>query len=80
MLYVVGYSAYLLFDSRATHSFIMLYVTKHVGLVATPLEKLLEVSSALEKKTFVDSVMRGCVILIGDYELPTDLVVLDLRE
>lgn len=57
-LSVAGYSTYFLFDSGATHSFITLYFTRHMGLVAYPLKELLEVSSSLGNKIIIDFVVR----------------------
>lgn len=34
----------------------------------------------MEKKTTIDSIVRGFVILIGEHQLPTDLAVLNLGE
>ena len=79
-LSIFGSSAYVLFDTSASHSFITPYFFGISRLVLLPLDKLLEVPSPLGSKIVTELGVKGCVISIDGRELIADLIVLDVGE
>ena len=72
--------ARILFDSSASHSFIVASCVRELGLEVETLEKPLYVSSPLETRVSVDLICRGCELEISGILLTVDLRVMDMSE
>ena len=80
MLSISGSSAYVLFDTGASHSFITPCFVERSGLELLQLDKLLEVSSPLGSKLLTNSGIQGCVIAFDGHEIIANLILLDVGE
>ena len=65
--------ARVLFDSGASHSFIVALCVKELGLEVETLEKPLHVSSPLGTRVRVDKICRDCELEISGILLMVDL-------
>ena len=72
--------ARVLFDSSASHSFIVASCVRELGLEVETLEKPLYVSSPLGTRVNVDLICRGCELEISGILLIVDLRVMDMLE
>ena len=72
--------ARVLFDSGASHSFIIALCVKELGLEVEALEKSLHVSSSLGTRVRVDKICRDCDLEISRILLMVDLRVMDMSE
>ena len=72
--------ARILFDSSASHSFIVTSCVKELGLEVETLEKSLHVSSPLGTRVSVDLICRDCELEISIILLTVDLRVMDMSE
>ena len=72
--------ARVLFDSGASHSFIVASCVQELGLEVETLEKPLYVSSTLGTRVTVDLICRGCELEVSGILLTMDLRVMDLSE
>ena len=72
--------ARVLFDSDASHSFIVSLCVKELGLEVETLEKSLHVSSSLGTKVRVDQICQDCELEISGILLTVDLQVMDMSE
>ena len=72
--------ARVLFDSGASHSFIVASVVIELGLEVEALEKPLYVSSPLGIKARIGMICRGCELEISGILLTVDLRVMDMSE
>ena len=72
--------ARVLFDSGASHSFIVAPYVRELGLEVETLEKPLYVSSPLGTRVSVDLLFRGCELEISGILLIVDLRVMDMSE
>ena len=72
--------ARVLFDSRASHSFITVLCVKYFGLEVETLEKSLHVSSPLGTRVKVDKICRDCELEISVILLTVDLQIMDMSE
>ena len=72
--------ARILFDSSASHSFIIVSCVKELGLKVETLEKSLYVSSPLGTRVSVDMICRGYELEISRILLTVDLRVMDMSE
>ena len=72
--------ARILFDSSASHSFIVASVVRELGLEVETLEKPLYVSTPLRTRVSVDLICRGCELEIYGILLTMDLRVMDMLE
>ena len=70
----------MLFDSGASHSFVVASCVKDLGLEIETLEKSLHVSSPLGIRVNVDEICRGCELEILGILLIVDLRVMDMLE
>ena len=70
----------ILFDSGASHSFIVASVVRELGLEVETLEKPLYVSSPLGTRVSVDMICRGYELEISVILLTMDLRVMDMSE
>ena len=72
--------ARVLFDSGASHSFIVALCVKELDLEVKTLEKPLHVSSPLGTRVRVDKICRDCELEISGILLMVDLRVMDMSE
>ena len=72
--------ARILFDSGASHSFIVASCVIELGLEVEDLENSLYVSSLLGTRVSVDLICRGCELEISMILLTMDLRVMDMLE
>ena len=70
--------ARILFDSSASHSFIVASCVRDLGLEVETLEKPLYVSSPLGTMVSVDLICQGCELEIFRILLTVDLRVMDM--
>ena len=70
----------ILFDSGASHSFIIALCVEELGLEVETLEKPLYVSSPLGTKVSVQRICRNCELEISGILLTVDLRVMDKTE
>ena len=72
--------ARILFDSGATHSFIIASCVRELGLEVEILEKQLYESSPLGTRVSVDLICRGCELDISEILLTVDLRIVDMSD
>ena len=72
--------ARVLFDSGASHSFIIILCMKELGLEVETLEKSLHVSSLLGTRVRVDQICWDCELEISRILLTVDLRVMDMSK
>ena len=72
--------ARVLFDSGASHSFIVASCVRELGLEVETLEEPLYVSSPLGARVSVDLICRGCELKISRILLTVDLRVMDMSK
>ena len=70
----------MLFDSYASHSFIVASCVKYLGLEVETLEEPLHVSSPLGTKVIIDQICQDCELKILGILLTMDLRVMDMSE
>ena len=70
----------MLFDSGASHSFIVASVVIELGLEVEALEEPLYVSSPLGIRAMIGMICRGCELEISTILLIVDLRVMDMSE
>ena len=70
----------MLFDSSASHSFIVVSVVIELGLEVEALEEPLYVSSPLGIRASIGMICRGCKLEISGILLTMDLRVMDMSE
>ena len=69
-----------MFDSSASHSFVVASCVKELGLEVKTLENPLHVSSPLGTRVSVDLICRDCELEISRILLTVDLKVMDMSE
>ena len=69
-----------MFDSGASHSFIVVSCVKDLGLNFETLEESLHVSSPLGPRLSVDQICQDCELEISRILLNVDLKVMDMSE
>ena len=72
--------ARVLFDSSASHSFIVSSCVRVLGLEVETLDEPLHVSSPLGAKERIDRICRGCELEISRILLTVDLRVMDMSK
>ena len=70
----------MLFDSGASHSFIVASVVRELDLEVETLEEPMYVSSPLWTKASIYLICRGCELEISGILLIVDLRVMDMSE
>ena len=70
--------ARVLFDSGASHSFIVASCVRLLGLEVETLDNPLHVSSPLGTKARIDRICKGCELEISGILLTVDLWVMDM--
>jgi hypothetical protein len=76
---IFGFEASILFDSRATHSFISNMFVKLTKLIVQTLEPSLVVNTPVGKIVVCKLVVCGCPISICGRVLPANLVALPMN-
>ena len=71
--------ARVLFDPGATHSFASPFFASRLGKKLEYLDPSLSVSTPVGS-VIVDRVIRSCLVLVGEFEYPIDLILLNLLE
>ena len=71
--------ARILFDPRATHSFIRTTYALDLGLNFEKLEQALSVDLPTGEQLGTNRVCKGCVLHIGEHELIVDLISIELK-
>ena len=72
--------AKVLFDSSASHSFIVVSCVKDLGLEVESLEETIHVNSPLRTRVSVDQICRDCELEISGILLTMDLKVMDMAK
>ena len=72
--------ARVLFDSSASHSFVVASCVKDLGLEVETLEEPLHMNSPLGTKVSVDKICQDCELEISRILLTVDLRVMDMSE
>ena len=70
----------VLFDSGASHSFVVTSCVKDLGLEVETLENSLYVNSSLGTRVSIDLICRDCELEISRILLTVDLRVMDMSE
>ena len=70
----------VLFDSGASHSFIVASCVNKLGLKVETLEEPLHVNSPLGTRMRIDHICRDCELVISGIILTVDLRVMDMSE
>ena len=71
--------ARILFDSSASHSFIVASCVRELGLEVETLEEPMYVNSPLGTRVSVDMICRGCELEISGILLTLDLRVMHIE-
>ncbi|KAL0551817.1 hypothetical protein IC582_010906 [Cucumis melo] len=72
--------AFVLFDSRSSHSFISSVFVQHVGLEVEPLGRVLFVSTPSREVLLSKEKIKACRVEIANHVLDVTLLVLDMRD
>ena len=80
MLLLFHHWARMLFDSSASHSFIVVSYVRVLSLEVDTLDEPLHVSSPLGTKARIDRICRGCELEISRILLMVDLRVMNMSE
>ena len=72
--------ARILFDSGASHSFIVASCVRELGLEVETLEESMHVGSPLGTRVSVDLICQGCELEISGILHTIDLRVMDMME
>jgi hypothetical protein len=76
---ILGFQAWVLFDSRATHSFMSSMYAKLSRVVEAPLEVGLSVVNPIGKSVVCTRMVRSCPINIGGKVFLANLVVIPVQ-
>ncbi|GAV60209.1 RVP_2 domain-containing protein, partial [Cephalotus follicularis] len=79
-LYIYGYSARVLMDSGASHSFISAHFASYLDVTPDCMSYILDVSTPTRSSMYTDSVYRGCEMSMAGIPLYADLIVLPIRD
>ncbi|KAA0053209.1 ty3-gypsy retrotransposon protein [Cucumis melo var. makuwa] len=77
---ILGHYAFVLFDSRSSHSFISSVFVQHVSLEVEPLSGVLSVSTPSGKVLLSKEKIKACQIEIANQMLDVTLLVLDMQD
>ncbi|KAA0055570.1 gag protease polyprotein [Cucumis melo var. makuwa] len=80
MLPILGHFAFILFDSRSSHSFISLAFVQHVCLEVEPLSSILFVSTSSGEVMLSKDKVKACQVEIVNHVLYVTLMVLDMQD
>ncbi|GAV90020.1 zf-CCHC domain-containing protein/RVP_2 domain-containing protein [Cephalotus follicularis] len=79
-LYIYGYSARVLLDSGASHSFISAHFASCLDVTPDCLSYTLDVCTLTRTSMYTDLVYRNCEMSMADIPLYADLIVLSIRD
>ncbi|GAV78116.1 zf-CCHC domain-containing protein/RVP_2 domain-containing protein [Cephalotus follicularis] len=79
-LYIYGYSARVLMDSGASHSFISAHFASCLDVTPDCMSFILDVSTPTGTSMYTDSVYRSCEMYMGGIPLYANLIVLPIRD
>ncbi|TYK04826.1 pol protein [Cucumis melo var. makuwa] len=79
-LQILGHYAFVLFDSRSSHSFISSVFVQHVALEVEPLSSILSVSTPSGEVLLFKEKIKACRVEIANRVLDVTLLVLDMRD
>ncbi|GAV89509.1 RVP_2 domain-containing protein [Cephalotus follicularis] len=79
-LYIYGYSARVLMDSGASHSFMSARFASRLDVTPDCMSYILDVSTPTGTSMYTDSVYRSCEISMAGIPLYVDLIVLPIRD
>ncbi|KAA0043063.1 ty3-gypsy retrotransposon protein [Cucumis melo var. makuwa] len=77
---ILGHYAFVLFDSRSSHSFISSVFVQHVGLEVEPLGSVLSVSTPSGEVLLSKEQIKACRVEIANRMLDVTLLVLDMQD
>ncbi|TYK23874.1 ty3-gypsy retrotransposon protein [Cucumis melo var. makuwa] len=77
---ILWHYAFVLFDSRSSHSFISSVFVQHVGLEVEPLGRVLFVSTPSREVLLSKEKIKACRVEIANHVLDVTLLVLDMRD
>ncbi|TYK28169.1 gag protease polyprotein [Cucumis melo var. makuwa] len=77
---ILGHYAFVLFDSRSSHSFISSVFVQYVGLEVEPLGSVLAVSTPSGEVLLSKEKIKACRVEIAKHELDVTLLVLDMQD
>jgi hypothetical protein len=78
-IHILGFEASILFDSRATHSFVSIMFVRLSKLVVLTLETSLAIATPVGKSILRQRAVCGCHVSICGRVLPANLVVLPMN-
>ncbi|GAV75548.1 RVP_2 domain-containing protein [Cephalotus follicularis] len=79
-LYIYGFSARVLMDSGASHSFISARFASCLDVTPDCMSYILDVSTPTGTSIYTDSICRSCEMSMADIPLYADLIVLPIRD
>ena len=77
-LFILGYYAWVLFDSRSTHSFISTNLVKHARVEVEPLGHELYVGTPAGVSMEVFKRVKDCQLCVSNHTMDVTLIVLDM--
>ncbi|TYK02364.1 gag protease polyprotein [Cucumis melo var. makuwa] len=77
---ILGHYAFVLFDSRSSHSFISSVFVQYVGLEVEPLGSVLSVSTLSGEVLLSKEKIKACRVEIANHMLDVTLLVLDMQD
>ncbi|KAA0056439.1 gag protease polyprotein [Cucumis melo var. makuwa] len=77
---ILGHYAFVLFDSRSSHSFISSVFVQYVGLEVEPLGSVLSVSTPSGEVLLSKEKIKACRVEIANHMLDVTLLVLDMQD
>ena len=80
MLSIFGRSARILIDPGATHSFVSESFALYADREGSELDCELVVATPVGHSVIAKKVFKGCVIHIGEHELPADLICMEISD
>ena len=80
MIHICGHSAHVLFDPRATHSFVSQQFAPCLGVSATPLVEPMLVGTPVGDALQVEREYRACVVSLVGRDTLADLILLGPME
>ncbi|XP_043725642.1 uncharacterized protein LOC122672212 [Telopea speciosissima] len=80
MISVCSLPAYVLFDSRASHSFILPSFAEKLPIEPAVLEQKLMVRTSTGSKVELDRSFHSCPVRVSDYGLEANLIILDMKD
>ena len=80
MIQVKGTSAYALFDTGATHSFVNTGLVEKVGCEVEKMERSMGISTSTNGVVIAQKLVKKCCLEINEKKTHTDLVVIEMQK